>query len=56
MTQQNSALVEEAAAAAESLTDQTDQLSTALGAFKLAASRPALGRRGAARGVLAIEA
>ncbi|MET3133430.1 methyl-accepting chemotaxis protein [Oxalobacteraceae bacterium GrIS 1.11] len=36
MTQQNSALVEQAAAAAESLQDQADQLSTALAVFKLA--------------------
>jgi len=35
MTQQNSALVEEASAAAESLTDQTGQLSGALAVFKL---------------------
>ena len=51
MTQQNSALVEQASAAAESLTDQTGQLSAELAVFKLddalvpsapAASRPAL--------------
>ena len=45
MTQQNSALVEEASAAAVSLTDQTGQLSEALAVFKLdngpALSRPA---------------
>jgi len=35
MTQQNSALVEEASAAAESLREQADQLSTALAVFKL---------------------
>ena len=35
MTQQNSALVEEASAAASSLTDQTGQLSEALAVFKL---------------------
>jgi methyl-accepting chemotaxis protein len=35
MTQQNSALVEEASAASESLTDQTGQLSGALAVFKL---------------------
>jgi methyl-accepting chemotaxis protein len=35
MTQQNSALVEEASAAAESLTEQTGQLSGALAVFKL---------------------
>jgi len=39
MTQQNSALVEEASAAAESLTDQTKQLAQALAVFKLEASR-----------------
>jgi methyl-accepting chemotaxis protein len=38
MTQQNSALVEEASAAAVSLLDQTDQLSGALAVFKLAGS------------------
>ena len=37
MTQQNSALVEEASAAAESLAEQTEQLSGALAQFKLAA-------------------
>jgi len=51
MTQQNSALVEQASAAAESLTDQTGQLSAELAVFKLdtapvvqaaAAGRPAL--------------
>jgi len=36
MTQQNSALVEEASAAAESLTEQTTQLTEALAVFKLA--------------------
>jgi len=36
MTQQNSALVEEASAAAESLTEQTGQLTGALSVFKLA--------------------
>jgi methyl-accepting chemotaxis protein len=46
MTQQNSALVEEASAAAESLREQADQLSTALAVFKLeqgpaASPRPA---------------
>ena len=35
MTQQNSALVEEASAAAESLSEQTSQLSAALAVFKL---------------------
>ncbi|QJD99188.1 chemotaxis protein [Massilia forsythiae] len=44
MTQQNSALVEQASAAAESLTDQTGQLSGALAVFKLAdaGGRPAM--------------
>ena len=42
MTQQNSALVEEASAAARSLTDQTAQLSQALAVFKLN-HLPALG-------------
>jgi methyl-accepting chemotaxis protein len=36
MTQQNSALVEQASAAAESLTEQTSQLAAALAVFKLA--------------------
>ena len=40
MTQQNSALVEEASAAATSLTDQTAQLSEALAVFKLDTSAP----------------
>ena len=39
MTQQNSALVEEASAAAESLAEQTEQLSGALAQFKLRLSR-----------------
>jgi methyl-accepting chemotaxis protein len=43
MTQQNSALVEEASAAAVSLLDQTDQLSGALAVFKLAAAPVGLG-------------
>jgi methyl-accepting chemotaxis protein len=43
MTQQNSALVEEASAAAVSLLDQTDQLSGALAVFKLAAAPAGLG-------------
>ncbi|HBI70206.1 MAG TPA: chemotaxis protein, partial [Massilia sp.] len=49
MTQQNSALVEEASAAAESLTEQTGQLTGALSVFKLAeqGSGPALGKRAA---------
>nr|WP_314545677.1 methyl-accepting chemotaxis protein [uncultured Massilia sp.] len=42
MTQQNAALVEEASAAAESLTEQTGQLSGALAVFKLEAGAPAL--------------
>jgi len=61
MTQQNAALVEEASAAAESLTEQTAQLSEALAVFKLDAgavhaapgnerlggvTRPALGMSG----------
>jgi methyl-accepting chemotaxis protein len=46
MTQQNSALVEEASATAESLTEQTGQLTNALSVFKLAdaAAAPAPGR------------
>ena len=40
MTQQNSALVEEASAAAESMRDQADELSLSLAVFKLAASTP----------------
>jgi methyl-accepting chemotaxis protein len=40
MTQQNSALVEEASAAAESLTDQTRQLADALSVFKLKETAP----------------
>jgi len=49
MTQQNSALVEEASAAAESLTEQTGQLTGALSVFKLAeqGSGPAFGKRAA---------
>ncbi len=49
MTQQNSALVEEASAAAESLTEQTGQLTGALSVFKLAAqgSGPVPGKRAA---------
>jgi len=50
MTQQNSALVEEASAAAESLTEQTGQLSHALAVFKLGESAaPAAIRRPGAR-------
>ncbi|WP_305822382.1 methyl-accepting chemotaxis protein [Massilia brevitalea] len=49
MTQQNSALVEEASAAAESLTEQTGQLTGALSVFKLAeqGSGPAFAKRAA---------
>ena len=49
MTQQNSALVEEASAAAESLTEQTGQLTGALSVFKLAdaGQAPALAVRNA---------
>ncbi|MFC5512365.1 methyl-accepting chemotaxis protein [Massilia jejuensis] len=48
MTQQNSALVEQASAAAESLTEQTDQLTGALSVFKLAEQGShALGARAA---------
>jgi methyl-accepting chemotaxis protein len=45
MTQQNSALVEQASAAAESLTDQTGQLSGALAVFKLHDTTSQLGKR-----------
>ena len=47
MTQQNSALVEEAAAAAQSLSEQTGQLTGALSVFKLAqdAGAPAMAHR-----------
>jgi len=45
MTQQNSALVEEAAAAAESLAEQTNQLSAALSVFKLQNANGDAGRR-----------
>ncbi|OON64260.1 chemotaxis protein [Massilia sp. KIM] len=46
MTQQNAALVEEASAAAESLTEQTGQLTGALGVFKLEqAALPGAGRQ-----------
>ncbi len=41
MTQQNSALVEQASAAAESLEEQADQLTGTLAVFKLARSGPA---------------
>ena len=49
MTQQTAALVEEAAAASESLHDQAEQLSKNVSIFKLAqdnlAARPAIGMR-----------
>jgi len=51
MTQQNSALVEEASAAAESLTEQTTQLTGALSVFKLA-DAPALPRQATGRALL----
>jgi methyl-accepting chemotaxis protein len=44
MTQQNSALVEEASAAAESLSDQTAQLTEALSVFRLQARAPSTAR------------
>jgi methyl-accepting chemotaxis protein len=53
MTQQNSALVEEASAAAESLTDQTGQLSGALAVFKLD-NTPTLGAPAATGSRLAL--
>ncbi|WP_348945609.1 methyl-accepting chemotaxis protein [Chitinibacter sp. FCG-7] len=43
-TQQNAALVEEAAAAAESLEDQANNLTQTVGIFKLAGGRSLLGR------------
>ncbi|TWI63490.1 methyl-accepting chemotaxis protein [Pseudoduganella lurida] len=46
MTQQNSALVEEASAAAMSLLDQTEQLSSALAVFKLGGAAPAVRNAG----------
>jgi methyl-accepting chemotaxis protein len=49
MTQQNSALVEEASAAAVSLLDQTDHLSGALAVFKLAPAAAESGRLALAR-------
>jgi methyl-accepting chemotaxis protein len=45
MTQQNSALVEEASAAAESLSDQTARLTEALRVFRLETRAPAPARR-----------
>jgi methyl-accepting chemotaxis protein len=45
MTQQNSALVEEASAAAESLSDQTARLTDALRVFRLETRTPAPARR-----------
>ncbi|MFS2213149.1 hypothetical protein ACCD08_01465 [Telluria sp. Tellsp104] len=53
MTQQNSALVEEASAAAESLAEQTEQLSGALAQFKLAAGHALGAPTGQARLALA---
>jgi methyl-accepting chemotaxis protein len=53
MTQQNSALVEEASAAAESLAEQTEQLSGALAQFKLAAGQALGAPAGHARLALA---
>ena len=53
MTQQNSALVEEASAAAESLAEQTEQLSGALAQFKLAAGHTLGAPAGQARLALA---
>jgi methyl-accepting chemotaxis protein len=41
MTQQNAALVEQSAAAAESLQDQSRQLATAISSFKLGSTAPA---------------
>ncbi len=49
VTQQNAALVEEAAAAAESLNDQADQLQQAVAAFRLAGSGVAVKRIASAR-------
>jgi len=58
MTQQNSALVEEAAAAAASLTEQTGQLSGALAVFKLddgqMVREPTLGAPASGRPALAL--
>ncbi|TQK02638.1 methyl-accepting chemotaxis protein [Herbaspirillum sp. SJZ107] len=54
MTQQNSALVEQASAAAESLTDQTGQLSGALAVFKLDDGRVLDAPAGRARPTLAL--
>jgi methyl-accepting chemotaxis protein len=53
MTQQNSALVEEASATAESLAEQTEQLSGALAQFKLAAGHALDAPAGKARLALA---
>ena len=44
-TQQNAALVEQGAAAAESLKDQSSQLVSAVGGFRLSAGAPALNAR-----------
>ena len=54
MTQQNSALVEEASAAAKSLTDQTAQLSHALAVFKLSQAMVGNGAGERAPAVLAL--
>jgi methyl-accepting chemotaxis protein len=43
VTQQNAALVEEAAAAADSMRDQATQLSTIVGRFKVADEAPRIG-------------
>ncbi|HEU4372348.1 MAG TPA: hypothetical protein VFS02_02605, partial [Telluria sp.] len=48
VTQQNAALVEEAAAAAASLREQADTLASAAAGFKLAADAPATRHRPAA--------
>jgi hypothetical protein len=45
VTQQNAALVEEAAAAAASMQDQAEQLSGVVSAFKLGVHHPAPARR-----------
>ena len=42
MTQQNAALVEEASAAAQSLSDQTGQLTEALAVFRLQVTEPTM--------------
>ena len=55
MTQQNSALVEQASAAAASLTDQTAQLSGALAIFKLDAAQAPARRATGSAPLLALE-